>query len=404
MKEQIREEFENDPSFDRSQLAREIKSKGDKRTLGSIRVLIVREIAKLKQHTSVQHPDKENIVSYSAIHPDTSAVMNDEEFCDHFGLDFSRVRGSKIVTHQGTPYWNITFSPGDIETPKEVDLSAIISKHIKPVKFIESPPRDQAKLKRLIISDVHIGMEIEKDSLFGGVWDKKELFKRLDVVLNSLEGGGLLHVIDLGDLLDGYDNTTVRKGHDLPQNMDNLEQFDVGLEVKMYLLDNLVNRFEVEFHNICNDNHAGWFGGTVNSAFKTIADIKYGVKVFNYQRFIEHYTWRDHTFVLTHGKDAKALKFGFKPHVDEKQIGKIDGYLKQNGLYKKGGFVEFNKGDSHQALFDHTSSDDFNYFNYPSFSPQSNWVQSNFKKGRSGFVIQEYREGQRSPKIEVIEF
>jgi len=403
MNKRVEEEYKKDPSFDRSALARELKANGDTRTVGAIRVMIIRHIAKLKKHTSVQHPDKENVVSYSAIHPDTNAVMDVQEFCDHFKLDFGQVTYYKLVTHGGTPFWNITFKNDVSEVVESVDLDKVISKHIKPVKYNKLKNVDGAKLTRLIISDVHIGMEIEKNALFGGEWNRKELFKRADIVLNSLGEGGLLHVLDLGDLLDGYDKTTVRKGHDLPQNMDNLEQFEVGLEFKMYLLDNLVNRFEVEFHNICNDNHAGWFGGTVNSAFEKIAAIKYGVKVFNYQKFISHYHWKNHCFLITHGKDDKALKFGFKPKIDEKQIAKIDGYLKQNKLYD-GSFIEFNKGDSHQALFDMSSSDDFNYFNYPSFSPQSNWVQSNFKKGRSGFVIQEYKEGQRTPRIEVVDF
>jgi hypothetical protein len=38
-------------------------------------------------------------------------------------------------------------------------------------------------------------------------------------------------------------------------------------------------------------------------------------------------------------------------------------------------------------LFDYCSSDEFDYFNYPAFSDSSEWVQTNFKKGRSGFVF-----------------
>jgi hypothetical protein len=38
-------------------------------------------------------------------------------------------------------------------------------------------------------------------------------------------------------------------------------------------------------------------------------------------------------------------------------------------------------------LFDYCSSDEFDYFNFPAFSPSSEWVQTNFKKGRSGFVF-----------------
>ena len=36
-------------------------------------------------------------------------------------------------------------------------------------------------------------------------------------------------------------------------------------------------------------------------------------------------------------------------------------------------------------------SDDFDYYNYPAGSPSSQWVQNNFKKGRRGFVIENFK-------------
>ena len=94
-----------------------------------------------------------------------------------------------------------------------------------------------------------------------------------------------------------------------------------------------------------------------------------------------------HCFVISHGKDSKSLKFGFKPVLDSKQIEKIDQYIKQNEIYKQCDFIEFSKGDSHQLILDYATSDDFDYCNYLAFSPSSEWVQTNFKKGRSGFVF-----------------
>ena len=38
---------------------------------------------------------------------------------------------------------------------------------------------------------------------------------------------------------------------------------------------------------------------------------------------------------------------------------------------------------------DMSSSDDFNYISYPAFSPSSEFIQTNYKKGRSGYVIQQ---------------
>ena len=54
----------------------------------------------------------------------------------------------------------------------------------------------------------------------------------------------------------------------------------------------------------------------------------------------------DTCFVITHGKDESALKFGFKPHLDPKGIEKVDQYCKRNDIYKLSNKIVFKKGDS----------------------------------------------------------
>ena len=106
-----------------------------------------------------------------------------------------------------------------------------------------------------------------------------------------------------------------------------------------------------------------------------------------------------HCFVISHGKDSKNLKFGFKPVLDAKQVEKIDQYCKKNDIYRNSEFIEFSKGDSHQMIFDYATSDDFDYCNYPAFSPSSEWVQTNFKAGRSGFVMQVINNDSNDKKV-----
>jgi len=117
--------------------------------------------------------------------------------------------------------------------------------------------------------------------------------------------------------------------------------------------------------------------------------------VVNQRKFIDHYSIGDHTFILTHGKDSKNLRFGFKPHLDKAQENKIDNYIKEHFLLRKGVTIEFSKGDSHQYLFDNSTSESFNYYNYPAFSPSSNWVQTNFQKGISGFIHFNYYNNRK---------
>ena len=228
--------------------------------------------------------------------------------------------------------------------------------------------------------------------MYHGKLDKKELFKTAQIVIDKTieeQESDVLYIDELGDLLDGFNAQTTRGGHSLPQNMTNEQAFDYALEFKLKIVYGLIGSYkEIHISNICNDNHSGSFGYFVNQAFKQIVEIQFkNVFVTNHRKFINHYFVGNICFVLTHGKDDKSLKFGFKPKLDLKGVEKIDQYLKQNKIYKDAELIIFCKGDSHQALFDLCTSDDFYYFNYPALSPSSNWIKNNFKLGRRGFVL-----------------
>ena len=197
--------------------------------------------------------------------------------------------------------------------------------------------------------------------------------------------------------MDGYDGFTTRGGHKLPQNMDNQKAFDVALKFKILMIDELFKHYDyIDCVNICNDNHGGSFTYVVNSAFKTYADLKYhkNINVVNQRKFIDHYIIGNRCFILTHGKDDKALKFGFKPQLDPAQIEKIKNYIDEYKLHQYK--IEFSKGDSHQLLFDFTTSTAFEYQNFGAFSPPSDWVKTNFKNTSSSFVTFNYYENQKT--------
>lgn len=279
---------------------------------------------------------------------------------------------------------------------KEIDFQSVIDSCMS--EYQEVPKIGTPKSKsfdRLIWTDVHIGMDPYGNgmSLYPMEWNEGALMCRIDIMVNFVlenKSSNILIIDELGDFMDGWNGETTRGGHKLPQNMSNQEAFDVGLRAKLRLVDALSNHYKhITCNNICNDNHAGSFGYVVNSAFKSVVDCKYSnVLVNNYNKFISHYIIGDHCFIITHGKDDKNLKFGFKPMLDPRGAEKISQYIRHNNLLNECKYIEFSKGDSHQCLFDMCTSDEFDYFNFPAFSPSSQWVQTNFKKGRSGFVMQ----------------
>jgi hypothetical protein len=357
---------------------------------------------------------KEEPFFLSAYCKETKSILSIEDFCKKYNQPFENLSSHKFLPyHYKEPSYNIVFKPqlAVNDQLEDFNFDEIIQKYIKPIKqeqyFAKKGNKD---FDTLTYTDVHTGMNPDADNntMYVKDWNKEELMKSADILIQQTleeQESSVLYVDDLGDLLDGMDGQTTRGGHALPQNMTNEECFDAALEFKLKTLYGLVNNYDrIYFNNMCNDNHSGAFGYFVNEAFKKIAEIQFKdkVKVTNHRKFINHYYVGRICFVISHGKDDKSLKFGFKPVLDFKGAEKIDQYCKQNGIYKNSDLVIFKKGDSHQALFDMCTSDDFYYFNYPAISPSSNWIKNNFKLGRRGFVNESFKGLKNYMKIHFI--
>ena len=322
-------------------------------------------------------------------------LMPIEKYCEFYGLDCSKIRSYKLISHSGIPFYNIVFYSAEEEVIFDIEsnLEDIVKKHILRVPTPLGVNKPKTWFDRLVYTDTHIGMDVngkDGDSLYNGKWDKEEVLNRLSIMVSHAkehQKSSTLVIDDLGDFLDGLGGQTTRKGHELPQNMNDKEAFDLALEFKIRLVDSLVYDYEeIICNNITNDNHSGVFSYFVSSAVKQILEAKYPGKVHvnSIKKFMHNYSIGNHTFIISHGKDIGEQKFGFKPKLDAIQAEKIDQYCKEHRLYN-GNHIEFSKGDSHQAIYDDTTSNDFSYYNYPAFSPPSNWVKTNFKNSKSGF-------------------
>jgi len=336
----------------------------------------------------------------SAWSAEKGRFLDIDEYCEKYGLPRHLVSSSKLITHNvANICYNIAFRTSfeNVDSISEEFIENLVKNHVHPRPRVKIVEPDNSWIDRLVISDIHIGMDTSGprnvEPLYETPWNGKILFERGKKIIEEIvsnKKGSTLYIDDLGDYLDGYEGQTTRKGHDLPQNMSDKESFETGVEFKMFLIENLLKYYKkIVFNNIVEDNHSGTFSYFVNSTVKKIVEAAYPEIVeFNIRnKFIEHYSVGLHTFIICHGKDSSILKFGFKPQLDAVQIEKIDQYCKEYKLYR-GNFIEFSKGDSHQCLFDYTTSNDFDYCNYPAFSPPSNWVKTNFKNSRSGFVFQ----------------
>jgi len=332
----------------------------------------------------------------------TGKMMDIMEYCDRYSLPYEDISSYKLVTHTGTPYYNIAFKSNiltqEVSSVEDAIIRAVDSMIDYPmIESVRKRNGDEGhnNFTRLIFSDTHIGMETNSEgiAMYATPWNENTIIETFSRIANDVldnRKGNILYIDDLGDFLDGYDSLTTRGGHALPQNMSNIEGFEVGLRIKLTLIKVLQPFFnKIVCHNVCNTNHDGDWGAALNIAFKSTIDAMFSnVEVFNINSFMGHYFVGDHAFILCHGKDKKNLKFGFKPVLDSKQIEHIENYINFHGIYTKAKYIEFSKGDSHQLIRDWSTAQGFNYMNYLALSPSSEWVQTNFKQGSRGFTIQ----------------
>lgn len=382
----------------------------------SIRVLVYRYIDVRKEGILQPIETKEEVYNEPGEFPTAWDKVNNkyltlEEYCIKYNIDIKTVKAASLSGAMHKRNYTIRFK--NREELEEIDvidaIETTVKKHISPAKSGLKPScRNKATkdFDRLVYTDVHIGMNVngsDKNPLYEGKWDKEELLKRLDLVVEHVldeQESYTLYIDDLGDYLDGLSGYTTRGGHKLPQNMTDNEVFDLGVLFKVKLVEKLLPFYEkIICHSVVNDNHSGVFSSFVNKTVKNILELKYP-KIVEYNildKFMDHYVAKgnNHAFVLCHGKDAKEMSFGFKPVLDSKQIEKIDGYLKEEGLYNYK-FIEFSKGDSHQGIFDETTSNDFFYYTYPAFSEPSNWVKTNFKNTVSGFRFFSFNKNKKA--------
>jgi hypothetical protein len=275
-------------------------------------------------------------------------------------------------------------------------IKALPKRSVKAVKAVR---KKTCIAINATLSDMHVGMEPNPNgrALFGYEYNREifndHLEKVYQAILKEHKLYGKFDVLvidDLGDGLDGWDGLTTRGGHALPQNMDNVEAFKTYVFGKLDLIERLHKAgiaSKIYVRNVSNCNHSGNFGHTANIAIQMIIERTYPKSAIEYtilEKFMEHFTYGDHTFILTHGKDAKYMKRGLPFKLTPEAENFINDYIDHYKIDTK--YIHVSKGDLHQVGYERTKK--FDYRNFMSFAPPSAYGQHNYGDGYGGFSIQ----------------
>jgi len=247
------------------------------------------------------------------------------------------------------------------------------------------------------MTDEHVGMAIDKDSLFSYEYNAdaytNSMGKVFEAVMKEFRTHGtfdVLYIDNLGDGQDGWDKKTTRGGHELTQNMSNSEVFKTCLLTKWDLLENLIDKGvarKVVFRTVSNANHSSEFEKSIAIALQTLVNTVYDNEIAEVDiltKFIEARYYGDHGFLLTHGKDEKFMKAPLPYTLNDRTIVLISDVIDHYKIDAP--YLHVHKGDLHCIGYDARPMK-FDYRNFGAFSPPSNYIGHNFGNSKSSFAI-----------------
>jgi hypothetical protein len=316
-----------------------------------------------------------------------------KEQCDEIGIPFETV---STYWYKGKNY-SIKANPNQDLNYQEV-FERVCDEVITDTRKHVFSPHDSKVALHVIISDQHVGMNPNPNGvgIFGYEYNAtiyaQSMNKVFEYICSAYGFYGHFDeivIFDLGDMQDGWNGKTTRGGHELQQNMTNSEVFETCLKENVRLIESVLDMNicnKLIFRSVTNSNHSSDFSHICNIATATIINRLYSrdiVEVDILNKFIEARTYGEHTFLITHGKDSKHMKRGFPLVLDDKTINYVNNYLDHFNIKSK--YVHFYKGDLHSLSFQRTKR--FTYTNFASFAPPSDYIQTNFPDGYSGFSL-----------------
>lgn len=278
---------------------------------------------------------------------------------------------------------------------KDIDLAATIeslkdelTKKIKPYKI---PKRKNGGATMVVYSsDKHFGAHTEESSVYVNEYNPKVFRERHDALLDRIyteseRFGGFDNLVymDLGDAADGWNGETTRKGHKLPQNLDNAGQWEEYVKEHKRAFDKIADMNPASnYQFICasNSNHGGDFDYILMRTVSMYLEAKFpDWETHISQKPFDHFEVSGHTIIYGHGKDDKDMRFGFPLNLNDKTENWINDYIDQKGLT---GIIHFVAGDQHQSA--HNYGKRFRYRRVMSLYGSSKWIHTNFGSGRPG--------------------
>ena len=115
-------------------------------------------------------------------------MMCIDAYCEKYSLPRKDITSYKLVSHTGTPFYNIVFKENLESSSIDFDIEEIVKKHIKPIKTKNVKVFNCTNdFDSLTYTDVHVGMETNADnnSMYAVKWNKEEIIKTAHLMVEK---------------------------------------------------------------------------------------------------------------------------------------------------------------------------------------------------------------------------
>lgn len=328
--------------------------------------------------------------------------MSIEEYCAAYGIPFEQARTYKLVTHTGTPYYNIASNVLEQESyVSEQELKDLIKQGLEGVKLnVKTNAKTSKSIGVVKLADLHLGAYV--DNLI-----RTKNFS-IDILANMLfdaanevnkRGYSVVHVHILGDLIESFTGLSHKN------TWKGLDKAMVGAEAVKLVVKILHDNFLARINNlgevkvvagnhdrVTSDNKEDVQGGAANLVCWGLELIGYSIE-FN-PLVITHYV-DDICHILTHGhhqiskKSTKQLCWDYGMQGVYNLI--CEGHL--HSIIQK---LNVNQRESYQTIKD--DAVDHRRINCPSFFTGNFFSESLGYTSESGFIITE-NNGKGVPNV-----
>jgi hypothetical protein len=355
------------------------------------------EIIKTQEDQLAKYMGSESTPDGTVRKYESSRPLSPKEIEDLVGADgitttVARVWDKMLPNGKWTYSVDLRYRVKDFYSSDELqDKLKDLMPDFTPVKIQRSSlvPDDQALI--ILITDDHVGA-INSTNLFNApdMSYKERLLYIIDEALMLGKTFDEIHVVSLGDQMNGWNSQTTRGGHEVTSKT-NKEQFDEYTSARVAFYDELFQSGMSQnyfVHDVENSNHTGnGFSYMANQFLDMYLQGKYPqVSRISYHEAIGGFEYGNHVILLGHGKDERFMKKPMPAILDPKTDLYLYDYLSNQRYCPADMNVTFYKGDLHQHGLQNGKFG--RYVNVPALSGASDYGDLNYGNTKGGALLE----------------